>query len=119
MRGANAPPRKSQASSCPHNSGQILQNIKELLVAAHVRDKKADGSDDERNGLILCWNHHTAFDSYLFGIDPKNLKIIPQNNHVKLSSLGITVNVLTPEKEPPHPKALEWKWKKFKNFGSK
>ena len=49
----------------------------------------------------------------------KNLKIIPQNNHVKLSSLGITVNVLTPEKEPPHPKALEWKWKKFKNFGSK
>jgi len=93
--------------------------IKELLVAAHVRDKKANGSDDERNGLILCWNHHTAFDNYLFGIDPKNLKIIPQNNHVKLSSLGITVNVLTPEKEPPHPKALEWKWKKFKNFGSK
>jgi hypothetical protein len=33
-----------------------------LLEAAHIRPKKAKGSDDPRNGLVFCPTHHRAFD---------------------------------------------------------
>ncbi len=83
-----------------------------LLVAAHVRDKGKYGSDDPRNGIILCQNHHKAFDSFLFGIEPVSNKIIASKS-TDLAALGISVEHLTPIKHPPHQKALEWKWGKF------
>jgi putative restriction endonuclease len=39
-----------------------------LLDAAHIRDKRFNGSDDPRNGLVLCALHHRALDRGLFGI---------------------------------------------------
>ena len=36
-----------------------------LLAAAHIRPKDNQGSDDWRNGIILCANHHLAFDNNL------------------------------------------------------
>ncbi len=45
-------------------------DISELLEAAHVIPKKKRGSDDPGNGLVLCANHHRAWDMGLFGIEP-------------------------------------------------
>jgi hypothetical protein len=44
--------------------------VAEMLDAAHICPKLAEGSDDPRNGLVLCANHHRAFDAELFAIDP-------------------------------------------------
>ena len=43
-----------------------------LVTAAHICGKSEQGSDDWRNGIPLCSNHHYAFDSYLFGITPNS-----------------------------------------------
>jgi len=37
----------------------------QLLDAAHLRPKKEHGSDDPRNGLVLCASHHRALDAGL------------------------------------------------------
>ena len=58
---------------------------------------------------LYCVETTTPLVIVIFFIDPKSLKIVPQNIHAKLSSLGVTVKILTPGKELPHPKALEWK----------
>lgn len=41
----------------------------ELLTAAHIVPVERRGSDDPRNGLVLCWNHHRAFDLGFIRID--------------------------------------------------
>jgi predicted restriction endonuclease len=46
-----------------------------LLDAAHVRAYRDKGSDDPRNGLVLCATHHRAFDKKLFAIDPSTLQL--------------------------------------------
>ena len=42
-----------------------------LLDAAHLRPYADKGSDDPRNGLVLCATHHRAFDKRLFGFIPQ------------------------------------------------
>ncbi|HYY17005.1 MAG TPA: HNH endonuclease, partial [Gammaproteobacteria bacterium] len=49
--------------------------VLEVLDAAHLRPKQAQGSDDPRNGLVLCAVHHRAFDAGLFAIEPQTLRI--------------------------------------------
>ena len=44
--------------------------VRAMLQAAHIVPKEFDGTDDPRNGLMLCANHHAAFDANLFAIDP-------------------------------------------------
>jgi len=46
-----------------------------LIDAAHLVPKGAGGSDDARNGLPLCANHHRAFDRFLWRIDPETWAI--------------------------------------------
>jgi hypothetical protein len=50
----------------------------QLLKAAHIRGKAHRGSDDWRNGLVLCATHHDAYDSFLFGIEPSTLAQLSQ-----------------------------------------
>ncbi len=47
-----------------------------LLDAAHLRAYRDKGSDDPRNGLVLCATHHRAFDKRLFTIDPSTLALV-------------------------------------------
>ena len=84
-------------------------NNEKLLAAAHIRSKDDQGSDDWRNGIILCANHHLAFDNNLIKINPKNLKVETKEKNLKIESNFI--NTLTGKK--PHIKALEWKYKKL------
>ncbi len=46
-----------------------------LLEAAHIVAKEFEGTDDPRNGLVLCRNHHRAFDTGMFCFDPKSSEV--------------------------------------------
>ena len=83
--------------------------VKWLLDAAHIRPKLADGSDDPRNGLVLCANHHRAFDAGLFAIDP-TLEIHCLPGGPDRAALGITVASIAHLSQPPHNDALSWLW---------
>jgi len=81
-----------------------------LLDAAHIRPKQADGSDDPRNGLVLCANHHRAFDAGLFGINPSTLEICCSPDGPDRVELGITVETVAHLQKTPHADALAWLW---------
>lgn len=81
-----------------------------LLDAAHIRDKRYRGSDDPRNGLVLCTLHHRAFDRGMFGIQVGDLGLHPLPQGPLLEDLGITRSDITHLQLRPHTKALEWRW---------
>ena len=83
-----------------------------VLEAAHIRSKGKMGSDDWRNGMILCRNHHAAFDNGLFSINPETLDVCSISDQVRkqINLEEDKLNSLTGRF--PHPDALEWKWKK-------
>jgi putative restriction endonuclease len=86
--------------------------IEGLLDAAHIRDKRFNGSDDPRNGLVLCALHHRALDRGLFGIrSDLSLHALPQGP--ALIQLGVTRSDLLHLPRAPHTKALDWRWKQW------
>jgi putative restriction endonuclease len=84
--------------------------VPHLLDAAHIRPKLAQGSDDPRNGLVLCANHHRAFDAGLFAIEPSTLAIHCLSAGPDREALGITVESFAHLPKPPHTEALSWFW---------
>jgi putative restriction endonuclease len=87
--------------------------IDNLLSAAHIVPKGSSYSnDDPRNGIVLCHNHHNAFDTHLFGIHPDTKKIVQRAKGPLLSDLKIECDCLT-TKNFPHTDALRWQYKKF------
>ena len=50
--------------------------IETLLEAAHIIPVENNGNDDAVNGIPLCPTHHTAFDNFLFTINPSDKSII-------------------------------------------
>jgi hypothetical protein len=52
-----------------------------LVQGAHIFPASAPGSsDDVRNGVSLCGNHHAAFDQHLVYVDPKSREIVLHPN---------------------------------------
>lgn len=84
-----------------------------LLDAAHIRDKRYRGSDDPRNGLVLCALHHRAFDRGMFGIQATDLSLHPLPQGPLLAQLGITRSGIAHLDRRPHTKALEWRWTRW------
>ncbi|MGA2120930.1 MAG: HNH endonuclease [Methanoregula sp.] len=88
--------------------------IDNLLHAAHIIPKDAPRtSDDERNGLIFCHNHHDAFDDYLFCIHPETKKILYRPKGPTMNELKIETDSLAPKRNAPHIDALQWRYKEF------
>ena len=88
--------------------------IDNLLSAAHIVPKGSSYSnDDPRNGIVLCHNHHDAFDAYLFGIHPETKKIVLRSKGPSLNDLKIEGDCLSPMNNFPHIYALRWQFKKF------
>jgi hypothetical protein len=85
--------------------------ITELLDAAHILPKHRKGTDDPRNGLVLCALHHRAFDRRFFGIEPETLAIVYQPNGPSSDALLISRTTLQHLERKPHPEALTWAWK--------
>ena len=48
------------------------------LEAAHIVPKQENGTDDPRNGLLLCSVHHRIFDTNCIGINPDGLALVPR-----------------------------------------
>lgn len=85
-------------------------SIYSLLQAAHIIPVSDNGSDDPRNGLVLCANHHIAFDQNMFVIDPVTyqldfLKETMESLHISYTDLNHLAN-------KPHQDALAWRLKK-------
>ena len=83
-----------------------------FLDAAHIIPVENYGTDNKENGLILCKNHHKAFDDGFFKINPNNLKIeiIKEDKNV----LNITRDNLNHLINKPGKMYLEWRYKKYK-----
>lgn len=81
-----------------------------LVQAAHLRAKKERGSDDARNGLPLCANHHIALDKGFWGIEPASTQF---RASVRCSNLGL-LRIVHPDlshlKKLPHADALDDAW---------
>lgn len=89
--------------------------VPELLNAAHICDKRNQGADDPRNGLVLCVNHHAAFDALLFGIEPKSLDIAIRPNGPSLKMLGVKLDRLRVVRNKPADEALHWAWERWQD----
>jgi hypothetical protein len=87
--------------------------VRELLDAAHIRPKKKRGSDDPRNGLVLCSLHHRAFDAGLFAIEPESLTIVCSDDGPSASVLRIDLPSLQHLARKPHREALVWQWERW------
>jgi hypothetical protein len=84
-----------------------------LLDAAHLCPKGNRGSDDPRNGLILCAVHHRALDAGLFAVHPETTQIHFRPLGLRRDHLRITYRSLAHLPRQPHRQALEWLWKKW------
>ncbi len=88
-------------------------SVSDVLEAAHMRPKEHNGSDDPRNGLVLCATHHRAFDAGLFAIEPQTLSLMFQDQGPTAKDLAIHRSCLQHLSRKPHSDALEWRWKKW------
>jgi putative restriction endonuclease len=88
--------------------------ISGLIAAAHIRPKKDHGSDDPRNGLPLCANHHLALDAGMWRLDPAGNKIL-SSPKTTLAMLQISRKNLDHLPKLPHADAVTWLW--GKGFG--
>ena len=86
--------------------------IPALLEASRLIPIMEHGTDDPRNGLVLCPNHRKAFDLGFFAIEPANLSI-----RFRMGSdgpaLGITATSIADLAEKPHPDALAWHFRRW------
>lgn len=68
--------RKSVLDAHGTNCACCKINVVELIEAAHIRPVEDGGEDQYQNGIPFCPTHHTAFDRFLFTIDPLDRKVI-------------------------------------------
>jgi putative restriction endonuclease len=90
-------------------------NVIELLDAPHLYPKNRNGSDDPRNGLVLCTLHHRALDRGFFAIDPDDLSVVVKQTGPSLEKLAITRNHISHLENRPHVEALDAAWELFLN----
>ena len=79
-------------------------NIEEAIEAAHIIPKGSKGTDDLRNGLPMCSNHHKLFDANYFAFDEGTNVII--RGGLNSDKLGILRNDLKHLRKLPHPEAI-------------
>ena len=60
-----------------------------MCIRDSIIPVELDGNDNPQNGLPLCANHHLAFDSFLFAINPENHEIVI-SQAIKAEDIGIT-----------------------------
>ena len=85
----------------------------QLLDSAHLMPKRERGSDEPRNGLVLCASHHRALDTRLFAIEPNPLRVRYAASGPDADSLRIDRSTLEHLSKKPHHEAIEWLWSKW------
>lgn len=84
-------------------------SVRGIVTAAHLVPKKHSGSDDARNGLPLCSNHHTAMDKGLWRVQPGTLRIFAFPD-TSLAEQQILRSDLSHLPNLPHDDSLSWLW---------
>ena len=97
---------------CGMECGFCGIKIPELLEAAHIKGVQCGGSDHPLNGLMLCANHHKAYDHGLVSVDPESKEIVC-SPEVSTSMLGVTKSGLSAGIEPA-VEALNWHFERWK-----
>ena len=92
------------------NNECAVCGIKLFLDAAHIIPVEKKGTDNKQNGIILCKNHHKAFDDNFFKIIPSTLKIefIEDQSNLRIKKTDIKHLV-----NKPANKYLEWRYKNY------
>ena len=85
-------------------------DVREVLDTPHLVPVAKHGTNDPRNGLVMCATHHRAFDAHLFGIEPDSLRICYTRDGPDARRLGAVAGDLTALGKRPHPDALVWRW---------
>lgn len=88
-----------------------------LLEAAHLCPVSKGGTDDPRNGLVLCGLHHKALDAGLFAFRPNDLAVVVDEKETSREELHLGARSIESLKERPHPKAIAWVWEHFPRRG--
>lgn len=83
--------------------------VPQLIKAAHLLPFSKGGTNDPRNGLPLCANHHDALDGGLVKINPLTLELVVTGDYAR-EQLGITQRDLGALRAKPHPEALRALW---------
>lgn len=84
------------------------------IEAAHIVPRRLKGSDDVRNGLMLCRSHHWAFDAGVVGVSPEYRVIIPGPVRLETQNAPLMALADQPIRLPqtaelrPSPEALQW-----------
>ena len=84
--------------------------MEKLIEAAHIIPVEDNGNDDVKNGIPLCPTHHTAFDNFLFTINPTDNSIIykeglsPEDLQITKTECKLNVS----------KESLEYRYKLFK-----
>lgn len=85
-------------------------DVREVLDTPHLVPVASRGTNDPRNGLVMCATHHRAFDAHLFGIEPESLQIRFTTQGPDARRMGVVVSDLTGMDKHPHVEALVWRW---------
>ena len=93
--------------------------VVEALEAAHIRPWKDRGSDDPRNGLVLCATHHRAWDAGLFGVEPNTLAIRTVKDGPDTTVLRLSKRSFHHLPQKPHASALDWRWQRWRSGTAK
>jgi putative restriction endonuclease len=88
--------------------------VTDLLQAAHLRRKAEGGSDDPRNGLVLCALHHLAYDRGLWAIEPHSLEVRVLPGGPDTVQLRLARGSLRHLPKQPHEAALRYAWSSWK-----
>jgi putative restriction endonuclease len=88
-------------------------SVRDLLETAHVRPKGCQGSDDPRNGLVLCATHHRAYDADLFALEPGSLAVRFRSGGPTAEEMRISVESLEALDRGPHEEAVAWRWERW------
>jgi putative restriction endonuclease len=83
-----------------------------LLEAVHIVPFEAGGADDPRNGLVLCRNHHRAFDAHLLGFEPDTLAVRTSGDG-QHAALLLERTDLKHLAAPPAAAAIRWRWDEY------
>lgn len=88
-------------------------HVEGVVTAAHIKPISEQGSDDPRNGIPLCRNHHAAFDKCHFTIHPASYQVVTREQGPSLEELEILNEDISKLKAYPDRMALQWHYKRF------
>jgi hypothetical protein len=86
-------------------------SVESMLEAVHIVGFEYGGADDPRNALVMCRNHHRAFDAGLLSIDAETLAVTFKDGF-DARVLLVEFENLTHLRRLPAKEALHWRAKR-------